>query len=317
MDPLKKSFALKTSSMEEMNDISLKLGWDIRYSQLGPGVFHGEYQEGTSKTFTVTKESLSVPVSIHGGTIPGYIAVGMYHSPEPAKINGLDLRAPHFFVIKSGAEFDFVTKGPGNILLSLFPECRLEEIFGSFDTIKTANEKVRVFFGGTNGEAECFKSWFQNWPYDPFWQTEIGSKALTHQLEEIVYSFLGGIAENLERKVGAKGPRLNRSKKRINRLIDYLHCHPDQLVSIEGMCQTSGLSRRNLFYNFKEYTGYTPGNYFKHIRLSALHRELLDGILSVTSLAHKYNFYNLGEFSAIYKNIFIELPSQTRKKICS
>ncbi len=92
--------------------------------------------------------------------------------------------------------------------------------------------------------------------------------------------------------------------------------NPYDLISIEKMCQISGLSRRNLFYIFKKYAGHSPGSFFKFIRLSALHRDLLDGDQNVTNLALKYNFLHLGEFSALYKKTFGELPSQTQKKIC-
>jgi len=73
-----------------MNDFSVKLGWDtIIYSQLGAGIFDGEYLEGISQSLIVTKENISVPLSMKGGGVPGYIALGMYLSPAPAKVNGV------------------------------------------------------------------------------------------------------------------------------------------------------------------------------------------------------------------------------------
>jgi len=317
MAPIEISHHLKVSSLEEMNDFSVKLGWDaILYSQLGAGIFDGEYQEGISQSLIVTKESISVPLSMKGGSVPGYIALGMYLSPDPAKVNGFDLQAPHFVIIKPGAEFDFVSKGPGDILVTLIPESRFEEISGdSLHLIKDSIESLQVFPGETNEASVAFKNWFQNWPSHPLWQTEFGRKALTHQLDEIIYCSLENIAENLEKKAREKDASLVRSKKRINSLIDYFHCNPDESISIEEMCQISGLGRRNLFYNFKEYAGHSPGSFFKFIRLSALHRDLLDGDQNVTNLALKYNFLHLGEFSALYKKTFGESPSQTQKKI--
>ena len=312
MDPIKISHHLKISSMEEMNDFSVKLGWDaIIYSQLGAGIFDGEYLEGINQSLIVTKENISVPLSMKGGGVPGYIALGMYLSSAPAKVNGLDLQPTHFVIIKPGAEFDFASKGPGDIFVTLLPESRFEEILGN------AIENLQVFhLNKTNEGAMFFKSWFQNWPSHQFWQTKIGRKALTHQLEEIVYSSLENLAENLGKKAGKRGTSLNRSKKKINRLMDYLHSNPDQSISINEMCQIAGLSRRNLFYNFKEYSGHSPSNFFKFIRLSALHRDLLSDSQSLTNLAVKYNFFHLGEFSDLYKKTFGELPSQTQKKIC-
>ena len=93
MNPIKISHHLKISSVEEMNDFSVKLGWNaITYSQLGAGIFDGEYLEGISQSLIVTKENISVPLSMKGGGILGYIALGMYLSPAPAKVNGVRVR---------------------------------------------------------------------------------------------------------------------------------------------------------------------------------------------------------------------------------
>jgi AraC-like DNA-binding protein len=315
MSTLKISSKLKTSSIKEMNEYSTKLGWDVRYLQVGAGIFSGEFQEGVSPSIIVTREHISVPVSIKGGAVPGYFGLGMCLSTEPAKINGQDLQPPHLIIIKPGAEFEFVSKGPEYISVALIPEFRFEEILGdSFGTIIKSIENVRVFSKEVSDGAECFKNWLQIWPSHSLWQNDIGSEALTHQLDEIIYAFLDDITDNLKKKAGGRDANLVRSKKHINRLIDYFHCHPEQSVSTEDMCRVAGLSRRSLFYNFKEYSGFTPYNYFKFIRLALLHRELLGSSQNVTNLAVKYNFLHLGEFSALYKNTYGELPSDTQKR---
>jgi transcriptional regulator GlxA family with amidase domain len=97
-------------------------------------------------------------------------------------------------------------------------------------------------------------------------------------------------------------------------LIDYFYANPEWVLSVEDMSAITGLNRRNLFYAFKQYTGYTPYQFAKFVRLDFLHRELLAGNDDVTNLALKYNFNNLGDFSAIYKNTYGELPSKTLRK---
>jgi len=149
--------------------------------------------------------------------------------------------------------------GPASKIQSQVPESRFEEISGN------SIEKLQVFPGETNEASVAFKHWFQNWPSHQFWQTKIGRKALTHQLDEIIYCSLENIAENLEKKAREKDASLVRSKKRINSLIDYFHCNPYESISIEEMCQISGLGRRNLFYNFKEYAGHSPGSFFLNL----------------------------------------------------
>lgn len=107
--------------------------------------------------------------------------------------------------------------------------------------------------------------------------------------------------------------RQDPSRIGIGRLIDYFHANPSRKISTEIMIQITGQRRRSLFYNFKKYTGYTPQQYFKRVRLSACHKHFSDDDKSVTATALDYNFFHLGEFSAIYKSVYGELPSETQK----
>ena len=64
---------------------------------------------------------------------------------------------------------------------------------------------------------------------------------------------------------------------------------------------------------FRKHTGLSPQKYFSRIRLSYLRQELLTCDNSITELALKYNFHHLGDFSASYRALYGELPSDTRK----
>ena len=77
----------------------------------------------------------------------------------------------------------------------------------------------------------------------------------------------------------------------------------------------TGLRRRTLFNWFSEYTGYTPYQYFIRLRLGFVHRELLADSGPITKLALQYNFNHLGEFSALYKRVYDELPSESHEKV--
>ena len=75
------------------------------------------------------------------------------------------------------------------------------------------------------------------------------------------------------------------------------------------------MGRRNLYYQFNKFTGLSPKKYFSRIRLGYLREELICSDQSITQLALKYGFNHLGDFSALYKSVYGELPSATRKTV--
>ena len=101
----------------------------------------------------------------------------------------------------------------------------------------------------------------------------------------------------------------------VKRLIDYFLDNPSERISIERACQLSGMGRRNLYYQFNKLTGLSPQKYFTRIRLDYLREELICSDQSITQLALKYGFNHLGDFSALYKSVYGELPSATRKTV--
>jgi transcriptional regulator GlxA family with amidase domain len=175
---------------------------------------------------------------------------------------------------------------------------------------------VQVFGFDLDEEASRFKDWFTTWLTNPFTQSEGFQQHLSHQIYEVVYTTIARIGENIEE--AARGHRLKSGRRPIKELLDladyFYHNTEEQLTTAE-MTAISGINRRNLFYNFKHHTGFTPHQLFKYIRLQAVRRDLMNAAGNVTELAMKHNFHHLGEFSRLYKSTYGELPSRTLNKL--
>lgn len=101
----------------------------------------------------------------------------------------------------------------------------------------------------------------------------------------------------------------------LKRAEDYLNQVVDRPVTATELCEVVRCSRRQLEYAFRDNYGNGPIAVHRRIRLSRAHRILRSqNAESVTRAAAACGFSHLGRFSADYRNLFGELPSQTGRR---
>jgi len=300
-------------SVDALNDFSLKLGWDIIYSQLGPIQRDGGYMELVGQSLIATRESLPAALSIKTGGFPGHVALAKFVSGTPASLNGMEMEVNKFFMASPGADIELVSKEPGDVLLALIPESIVETKLGdSYSAMKKLTAKQQVYASNATGQSQSFRNWFDNRSSDSQYRDAASSNGSEYLLNEIISHALNDMIE-LENRLTCRRPGFGRSEPGIARLIDFFHANPQRKISTDEMIEISGQRRRNLFYNFKFYSGYSPRQYFNRVRLSCCRKEILANSKSITVVALDFNFHHLGEFSAFYKSIYGELPSESRR----
>ena len=100
----------------------------------------------------------------------------------------------------------------------------------------------------------------------------------------------------------------------VRRAEDYLIRHLMRPVTRSDLARAAGASIRTVSRGFLEHHGVSPMAWLKARRLEAAHRELCaaqPGEVTVTEVAVRYGFANLGRFAADYRMRFGETPSQT------
>jgi len=88
-------------------------------------------------------------------------------------------------------------------------------------------------------------------------------------------------------------------------------------VNLERVLEFYGGPMRTFYYNFKKYTGCTPHQYIKNLRLTAVHKMLKMGIpghVGVREVAYQFGFRHLGQFAKDYHSLFGEMPSHRLKR---
>jgi AraC family ethanolamine operon transcriptional activator len=94
---------------------------------------------------------------------------------------------------------------------------------------------------------------------------------------------------------------------------NWIHSNIDQPIRISDICSALEISRRQLEYTFRTAFDLSPHEYISTLRLNEIRRALLKyEDMSVTDIALQFGVTHLSRFSARYRDLFGELPSQTR-----
>jgi AraC-like DNA-binding protein len=99
----------------------------------------------------------------------------------------------------------------------------------------------------------------------------------------------------------------------VRRVEEYIEANWDRPLGVETLAAIANVSARSIFRQFKKSRGYSPLTFVKKIRLGKARALLLgaDPQATVTSIALKCGFQNVGHFAGDYRLEFRELPSET------
>jgi AraC-type DNA-binding domain-containing proteins len=101
-------------------------------------------------------------------------------------------------------------------------------------------------------------------------------------------------------------------------LLAYIEAHIRDDLSVEELAQVGNVSVRTVYNLFAKSFNVTPKLFIKQAKLKSLREELVSGkaVRNVTEVALNYGFTHLGRFSADYRKMFGELPSETLRRRC-
>lgn len=137
-----------------------------------------------------------------------------------------------------------------------------------------------------------------------FTLNEMESLLLTALLESLPHTYSDAIREY---KAGFIAPG------HVRRVERYIEENADQDLSITDLVQVSGVSARALFENFRRFRSTSPMAQLRLVRLRRVHQALITASPheSVSEIAVRWGFHELGRFAMQYRNVFGESPSIT------
>lgn len=99
--------------------------------------------------------------------------------------------------------------------------------------------------------------------------------------------------------------------RHIKQAEDYIRAHAGEAITIEDLVTVTGVSARSLFSGFKSFRGCSPMRYLRNYRLDKVKRDLeaAGPGETVTSIAMRWGFTQLGRFAAAFKERHGSHPS--------
>jgi transcriptional regulator GlxA family with amidase domain len=90
----------------------------------------------------------------------------------------------------------------------------------------------------------------------------------------------------------------------VDRAIKIMEANPAAAFSMADLARATNVSARTLQAAFRQYTGMSPMNYLRQLRLTRVHEDLLAAdprLHTVAGIAHRHGFPHLGRFAATYR----------------
>jgi AraC-like DNA-binding protein len=143
-------------------------------------------------------------------------------------------------------------------------------------------------------------------------QSPLGRLAVAARFEEfIVNAVLYGQPHNFLEAIN--GERRFATPKQVRRAEEYIRAHSSEVIKLSQIAAAAGCSVRSLQLAFRSFRETTPMSLVRELRLAQAYSELLEadpGITTVTQIAFKYGFYNLGRFAQDCRRTFGQSPSE-------
>lgn len=110
---------------------------------------------------------------------------------------------------------------------------------------------------------------------------------------------------------------IGRHRQIVARFEQALNDHPEDMLSLAGICAVVGVAQRTLNLACLEFLGEGPVRHARNRRLDLVRAQLLASAPAttlVTDVAMRFGFWELGRFAQAYRLRFGERPSETLRR---
>jgi AraC family ethanolamine operon transcriptional activator len=289
--------------------------WDQRYDQLTKGSFKGEYEEFWFGTVQLFREKLNQTVHQRGTAWPASRTLAVPIVMDGTGwFNGEPVDTSSVLALHGCEEMDWRTPRHSEVLTCTVDSIALNTYAQQVDQ---RNLELEATSRSVMQVSPPIRHAFSTLLSTMMSSLRAAPMLLDHAhtrraMEQAMYS---AIIDT----VHAQGPTGRPSSRTRNYIVsrarDYMLAHIDEPITVPDLCIALGVSRRTLQYCFHDVLDMNPVKFLRALRLNAarraLKRDAASGQSTVTEIALQWGFWHLSYFSAEYKAMFGELPSET------
>ena len=285
--------------------------WDLDYNILSRNDFEAYFHMFTSATFTISREKLQGTVEHRGLSPEGFrtIVIPINFENEfvwyNKKVSSNDL-----LIFPKNNIIDVVTYSGLDIYLISIEE---KALFTAIENFRYPNcERI---FNGDRAElylSHHFTSQFHYLANLLIEKSLIRKEDFNTIINRIIYFLLHYIENsNQEKRFSSAKHKMIALKKAVELIND----EKEELLSIQMLCQKTGVSERTLYNAFTTKYQVSPGEYIKSMRLNRVKNDLYSHPeKGISFLAGKQHFWHMGQFAKDFKKQFGMLPSEFVKR---
>lgn len=295
--------------------------WDFFYEQISCGKFSAQVRSAEfSDSLLMVEEDCNQPLMSGGRLGDSHISLTI-HSPTNSHgiFCGKPMGSAHVGLLAPDRDFELYTKTPLNIFtLTLgISDPKFQEVSqllidyfqrnyrngDVIENIQLANA-LREFKNTIAGDIFTSPGLIES----QLFKTHAEDVVIFSLIEKIEHSLKGGTPN---RPVSASAWLVSEFRKEV------LASRANQF-SLTKTCEKLGVAHRTLHKCISESLGIGPLLFCRYIRLNSARKALIEANRnnkqrSIAEIAEEYGFWHLPRFSAYYRAMFSELPSQTLK----
>ncbi|QCP54280.1 helix-turn-helix domain-containing protein [Trinickia violacea] len=292
-------------------------GWDQSYYQITAGRIECSLLQVAVEGLHVFRETFTQRVAQYGSAPKGAVSFAVpLHVPGDATLQGRKFERHSLHALASREDFVFhVAEGMETLILTI-DASELAELLDCMQSTWSVHKHRRrslspnpqCYANAIRNLTEAFCAATQN---DAMSSSLYAQKMFRHSMLGILLDVLTDEDPNLKTDLtdAVRCDLVRRSR-------EIVLAGGAEPVTVLDLCRILRVSRRTLQNSFQQVAKMTPLGYLRAIRLSEVRRALMSSpreALSIGDAAARFGFFHLSHFTADYKSLFGELPSDTRR----
>ena len=314
---------IRASSVEEHQAVATDL-WEVGFEPLARGALSSETVYLATPQMIVYREQWNRPLRVRGVLRPGEVVFALpMRRGLPWHLAGEIVRPGRIPWLPDSRKLDLVTEAPYVNIVLVFnahflrriaidvrhPIADAAHLAAAPSMLPARPDKALAI----RREIERLLARVEQQSADRTGR-EVRSSRLDEHLADALLDAL--VVNDSTRTPGSESGSFTQRCRTSAACIEYARSR-DYDVTIPELCALICKSRRTLEYIFREATGTSPARYLQLSRLRRVHRKLSASWpqeASVTEIATRWGFFELGRFAGTYRRLFGEPPSQTLKR---